>query len=281
VFNVSDPLFISTGNPDLKQQYSHNLSTRFTYTNTTKGQTLMGNLFLQNTSNYIANASFLTSKDSALTPSVTLYKGSQLFKPINLDGYMSVRSLLTFGTPVKLLKSNLNLNAGFNYNILPGLVNGTNSTTNNYVYNLGFVLGSNISEKIDFTTSFSAGYNVSQNSLQPDLSNKYYSHTARVRLNLLSNSGWKFESDLTNQFYDGLTEEFNQNFWLLNAGLAKKFLKDNRAEIKLSVFDILKQNQSISRNITETYIQDLQTEVLQQYFMLSFTYNIRHFQIKK
>jgi hypothetical protein len=57
----------------------------------------------------------------------------------------------------------------------------------------------------------------------------------------------------------------------------KKFLKDQKGELKLSVFDLLKQNQAITRNVSTDYIQDVQNQVLQQYFMLTFTYSLRTF----
>jgi vacuolar-type H+-ATPase subunit D/Vma8 len=57
----------------------------------------------------------------------------------------------------------------------------------------------------------------------------------------------------------------------------KKLLKDQRGELRLSVFDLLKQNQAIRRNVTENYIEDVQNDVLQQYFMLTFTYDLRNF----
>ena len=69
----------------------------------------------------------------------------------------------------------------------------------------------------------------------------------------------------------------NQNFWLWNAGIGKKFLKKQAGELKLSVFDLLGQNQSISRSVTESYIQDTRSTVLQRYFMLTFTYSLRNF----
>ncbi|MEO1654336.1 MAG: hypothetical protein AAFU64_12395 [Bacteroidota bacterium] len=53
--------------------------------------------------------------------------------------------------------------------------------------------------------------------------------------------------------------------------------KNRRGEINLSVFDLLKQNRSITRNITESYLEDVQTDVLQRYFMLTFIYNLRAF----
>jgi len=78
-----------------------------------------------------------------------------------------------------------------------------------------------------------------------------------------------------------LTGALNQNITLWNAAVGYKFLKNNAAELRLSVFDILSQNTSITRNVTETYIEDVQTKILQQYYMLTFTYNFKVFGEKK
>ena len=64
-------------------------------------------------------------------------------------------------------------------------------------------------------------------------------------------------------------------------GIGKKFLKNKAAELKLSVFDLLKQNQSISRTVEANYIEDTQSQVLQQYFMLTFTYSLKNFGIRQ
>jgi hypothetical protein len=76
----------------------------------------------------------------------------------------------------------------------------------------------------------------------------------------------------------GLSEGFNQNYVLWNMGAGKKFLPQNKGELKISVFDLLKQNRSINRTITETgNIEDTRNVVLQQYFMLTFSYNLKNF----
>jgi hypothetical protein len=59
--------------------------------------------------------------------------------------------------------------------------------------------------------------------------------------------------------------------------VGQKFLKNQMGELKLSVFDLLKQNKSITRDVTETYVQDQINQVLQQYFMLTFTYKLKTF----
>ena len=60
-----------------------------------------------------------------------------------------------------------------------------------------------------------------------------------------------------------------------NVGLGKKFFSDQRGEVRLTANDILNQNKSVSRTITDSYVQDTQTQVLSRYFMLTCTYTLR------
>jgi hypothetical protein len=68
-----------------------------------------------------------------------------------------------------------------------------------------------------------------------------------------------------------------KSYGRLNAGVTFLFMKDNRGQLKLSVFDALDQNLSAYRNITENQVEDYQTVVLNRYGLLTFTYNIRNF----
>ena len=277
VYNNNNPLFVTAGNPNLKQQVGNVLSARYTYTNTAKSKSLFFNVFLQQNSNYITNATYTATKDSVLNSSVTLYKGSQLSKPVNVDGYWSLRSFITYSMPLKFMKSNLSINGGFTYGNTPGLINNIRNNSKSYVYNAGVVLASNISEYVDFNINYSVNFNNVTNSIQPSLDNKYVQQSAGAQLNLLSKKGWFIQNDISNQSYSGLSGGFNQRYWLWNAGIGKKFLKKQQAELKLTVFDLLKQNQSITRTATDSYIQDVQNQVLRQYFMLTFTYNLKNF----
>jgi len=45
----------------------------------------------------------------------------------------------------------------------------------------------------------------------------------------------------------------------------------------LSVFDLLKQNQSVNRSIDGIAVTDTRSRVLQQYFMMTFTYSLKNF----
>ena len=277
VVDETNPPFLRAGNPELEQQYTHSVSTRYTYTNTQKGLLLVGNVYFESANNYISNATFIpTTGDSLIRNNVLLLKGMELSQPVNLDGYMSLRSFLTFAVPLKFLKTNFNLNGGVSYNKLPGIINNVNVTSKNLTYSLGTVLASNVSQYIDFTASYSANFNTVTSDLQAQ-NDKYFSHIAGLQLNLLSKQGWFFQNDLNNRLYSGLAASFNQSYFLWNMAVGKKFLKDQKGELKLSVFDLLKQNRSIVRTVEERYIEDEQNVVLQQYFMLTFSYNLRNF----
>ncbi|MFN8353288.1 MAG: TonB-dependent receptor [Spirosomataceae bacterium] len=274
--NNTNQLILSTGNPDLKQEYSHNLSMRYNSTNTKNARTFLAFVSASFTQDNITNATYIPLRDS-LVSGILLKNGAQLTKPINLDGTWSLRSFFTLGLPLKPIKSNLNFNAGVSYSNTPGLINNVKNIANTTNLNSGLVLSSNVSEYVDFTLSYSATYNIVENTLRPQSNNNYFYHLAGAKVNLQSKNGWVWSTDANQSLYSGLGTDYNQTFILWNMGLAKKFLKDRRGELKLTVFDLLKQNNSISRNTTSTYIEDVQTTVLKRYFMLTFTYNVRNF----
>ncbi|MBI1782476.1 MAG: TonB-dependent receptor [Sphingobacteriales bacterium] len=277
VVNISNPLRVSSGNPDLKQQYTNFLSGRYTFTNTNKGQSFFANIFLQATGNYISNATYIAGADSTIQKGIVLKQGSQLSKPVNLNGYKSLRSFFTYSQPVKFIKSNINLNAGFSYSRLPGLINYTKSITDNYTYTTGIGITSNISQYIDYNLSYTANFNNATSSVAAGTDNNYVNQVAGLQLNLLSKKGWFLQNDVNYETYSGLSSGYNQRYWLWNAAAGKKLFKKQTGEIKLSVFDLLKQNQSITRTVTENYIEDAINNVLRQYFMLTFTYNLKNF----
>ena len=174
VVNLSNPLRVSSGNPDLAAiVYSFSIGSIYLY-EFKNSRSFFANVFLQTASDYISNATYIASKDSVIQQGITLIRGSQLTKPVNLDGYKTLRTFLTYSLPIKPIKTTVNLNGGFSYSRLPGLVNNQLTKTNNYVYNTGVVLASNISEYVDFNVSYGVNFNkaktYSQNSLTVNLS---------------------------------------------------------------------------------------------------------------
>ena len=281
VVNLSNPLYVSSGNPGLKQSYTHFLSGRYSYTNSKTSKSFFANLFLQTASNYISNATYIASQDTTIQQNIVLKRGSLLSKPVNLDGYRSLRTFFNYSMPLKFIKTTLNLSTGFTYAKLPGMVNYQKTFTNSYAYNAGVVLASNISEYVDFNLSYNANFTNSKTNTTTSTTSSSVNQVIGAQVNLLNKKGWFVQNDISGNTYSGLSGGLNQSFWLWNAAIGKKFLKNKAGELKLSVFDLLKQNQSIVRTVTENSITDSQTQVLQQYFMLTFTYSLKNFGVAK
>jgi hypothetical protein len=274
VVSLANPLRASVGNAQLSQSYTNFLGSRYAYTNTKTSKSFFVGNFIQVANDYISNATFIPTKDSAIQNGIVLRQGSQLTKPVNLNGFMFWRAFSTYSFPIKPIKSVLNLNASFMYQRLPTLINSTKITTKSTVYNTGFTLASNISEYVDFNISYAANFGKATGN---NTVTNYVNQNAGVQINLLNKKGWFVQNDINYQINSGLSAGFNQNFGLWNAAVGKKFLKNNTAELKLSVYDLLKQNQSITRNVYSGYVEDVQSVVLQQYFMLTFTYSLKNF----
>lgn len=275
VVNNNNPLFLSTGNVDLKQSFSHNFSLRYSANNTSRATTFFALFNLNQTQDYVGNASIIASRDTLVGNNIILRRGSQLAQPINLDGLWNVNSFMVYGIPIKSLKISINTNTRIAYSRTPSLINGITNLANNYVLSQGLNIASNISENIDFNLSYTSSYSIIENSIQPQLNNNFYTQTTNLRTNFIFKD-FIFQNDIGHTWFTGLVGDFNQKFLLWNMSIGKKFWAQ-KGELKISVFDLLSQNNSVARNVTETYVEDVRTQVLRKYFMLIFTYNLRNF----
>jgi hypothetical protein len=275
VVDNTNPLLLTTGNPDLKQSLSSSFISRLSFTNQGDARSLFIFFTLSNTRDYIGNYTLTAANDTVVNRGIRLNRGTQLSYPVNLDGYWNVQTFLTYGIPAQIISSNVNLNSEFTYTRTPGLINGGLNLANTFIYSAGTTLGSNISENVDFTLSYTGNYTISRNTLEPDQDSHYFYHTANMKFNLLFWDGMVFRNEMSNILYTGLSSSYNQNYLLWNIALGKKFLSDQKGEIRLTVTDLLNQNKSVNRTITETYVEDTQNEVLGRYSMLTLTYTLR------
>jgi hypothetical protein len=275
VVDNANPLLLTAGNPNLRQSYGHNFVVRYSDVVPDKSRSFLAFFGVSYTGDYVGNATITALRDTLLAGGVPMTQGTQLSSPVNLNGDWSVRSFLTYSLPFGLIGSTLNLTSGFTYTRTPGLIQGDLSIANSYAMSAGGVVSSNISPEVDFTLSYTGNYTISRYSLQPLSNSNYFYHTAGVRINLIAPGGIVLRNDVNNTLYTGLAGGYNQDIVLWNVGLGKKFLADQRGEVRITANDILNQNKSVSRSITDSYVQDTETQVLSRYFLLTFTYTLR------
>ena len=281
VINNSNSLQLSTGNPELKQDFQQNLFMRYSGVSTEKATSFFALIGGNYSNNYIGNSTLIANQDTVVYNDIFLQRGSQIIRPVNLDGYYSLRSFINYTFPLKLIKTNLSVNVSGNYNNIPGLINTDINYAKTATGGLGLVFSSNISEKFDFTLSSNSSYSNINNTLQTSSNTTYFSQNSKLKMTANPWKGLVLQSEYSNMYYSGLTSSFNQSISLWNAAIGYKFLKSKQAELRLTVYDLLNQNNSVSRTNTDSYIQDSQTNVLKRYYMLTFTYNFKKYFAKK
>jgi len=277
VINNSNPLQLSTGNPDLEQAYSNWLRTRFKSHDPETNKTFYAAVQASIVNDFITNSTLIAEEPTEVAEGIILEEGSQLTKTVNMDGYVNVRSYFSYGQPLDFVSSNFHISGSVNYSRKPGLINNEINLANTSHFRIGTSLSSNISEQVDFNISTRASYNVVENTLRPALNNNFFNQSTRLRYNWVLWEGLVYRTDLNHQLNTGLAEGLDNSYILWNMSIGKKLFKDQLGELSLNVYDLLKQNNNIRRNVSDAYVEDIQSNVLQSYFMLTFTYNIRRF----
>ncbi|WP_288370109.1 outer membrane beta-barrel protein [uncultured Algoriphagus sp.] len=278
VINNQNPLNLSVGNPNLGQSYNHNIFANIAKVNLEKSQTFFTFINYSATSNFIGNSTFVAAQDTLINGEVLLRPGGQISQPVNLDGNWRLRAFATYGMPIPKLKLQFNTNTRIGFNRTPGMINGEKNLNDNIDLSQGITISSNISKNVDFSVSTTGTYTIVNSSLQANLDQNFYVQESNIRLYYSPNNGKLFVGNtVNNMLYSGLSEGFDQSVWLWNIEGGFRFAKNNKAELKVVIFDLLNQNNSISRTVSDVAITDVFTNVLTRYGMLTFTYIIGNF----
>lgn len=264
VLDVSDPLNQYIGNPELKQEFTNSFNISYRSFDILTFKFLSASLNYSTTSNKIVN-----SIDS-------VSRAVQLTKPVNVDGYSQARSFITLGLPFKSPKmkgSSLNFTNSISYTKDISLIYKQENIGKTFSVNQGVGFNFN-KETVDFGVKANLEYTDVKYSVNKQLDEDYLTQTYSADFSYTFKNSLVFSTDFDYYINSGRADGFNQSVPLWNASLSKLVFKNKAGEIKLSVNDILNQNQSITRTATDNYIQDTRSNVLQRYFMVSFLYNL-------
>ena len=278
VVNNQNPLSLSIGNPNLAQSYQNSIFANIGKFNMEKNRTFFIFANISTTKNFIGSSTYIAAQDTLINGEILLRPGGQISQPVNLNGNFSSSMFMNYGAPIKGIKTNINLNTRVSFNRSPGLINGEKNINDNINLGQGITFTSNISKDFDFTISTTGTYTIVNSSLQEKLDNNYYIQESNLRLYYSPNGGKLFIGNtINNSLYRGLSEGFDQSVWLWNMEAGYRFAKNNKAELKVVIFDLLNQNNSISRTISDVSVSDVYTNVLTRYGLLTFTYILGNF----
>ncbi len=269
--NMSNPLNLSEGNINLKPSLNRLFDIRYTH--------ILNNRI----DNFYVYSGALYSNDYIGTQSYpeyfTFYSDSipvNINRPVNLDEYFKAFGYVNYNTRFKSIASGFNANINARYYHIPNMDKENTYFSNQTSIGLGLSLNSDISESVDFILSSNTGWNQTSSSLSGSSKNIYLRQNTYGKLNLLLFKSIVVSTDLLHQYNHSLSGNFNDSYILWNASIGYKFLKDKSIEFRFSVHDILNQNANIQHNVTDYYIEDVRTNNLQRYFLVSFLYHLKN-----
>lgn len=288
----TNPLQLSMGNGRLDQEYTHSLWLTYGTFELSSASSFFISLNANLTQQRIATATVIATSDTTVAfdgasgrVTIPLPLGTQLQRPVNLNGYWNATAFVLYSRPVMLfdaLKLNVSGTLALTYLRDPSLINDAENIAHTTILTPGVSITSNISENLDFTVSGRTAWSTVQNTIRRQLDQRFFTHTVLARATYITNDssvlldGWVFNVEFNYVATSGLAEGYNLGVPLLNIGIGKRFL-NGRGEVRLSVFDLLNRNNSINRNVGSGYLEDTQTNVLRRYALLSVTYFLRAF----
>ncbi len=261
--DVTDTLNQKIGNPNLKQEFNHSFNVGYNTFNILNFKFIAANLSFSTTQNKIVN-------------DISVQGPIQITRYANVNGYYIANSFVTLGLPFKnpkLKGSSINLTNNIGLIRDVSLLRGEKFTSKTFSLTQG--LGVNINkEKIDFGVRANVAYNTVSysNPQQEDID--YYTQTYAGDVSYTFKKNFILSTNFNYLINTGLGDGFNQSIPLWNASFSKQLFKKKNGELKLSVNDILNQNQSIVRTTSDNYFQDTRSIVLKRYFMVSFLFNL-------
>jgi hypothetical protein len=265
--NNINPTIAIRGNLILEPSYTHSAVLRLLMPNFFNSGMFIFFVNANLIHNYIAN--IRSTAGGALGAAE---KRSQMMSYRNTNGYSSVSSLIAYGFPLRLIKSNVNISSLIRYSNIPGFWESDKSYNKQMNWNNSFTIGSNISKLVDFVIDINAQYLNDRNQSHPALDVDYWTLSYGGQINWQFMPQIKVVTECGKTNYYGLgTTEMNATIW--NMAIAYKFLKSHQAELRLSCDDILNQNNCFTQQTNELFRRKTTANVIGRHTLLTFTYN--------
>ncbi len=261
--DVSNPLNTVIGNPNLEPTNEHRIYLGFNaynwqertgfymYANITKRQ----NAVISKTTIDAETLKRITTYDN-VDGNQNGYFGVDFSKKIKIDSLQSLRFKVGNW-------SNFSKNINFNNEVQ--YASDVLATTPNI--GLDYVC----TNVFEFKPRYSITFTNNKYDIDAFEDLNFTSHNLDLNTTFFLLKGIEWRNDMTYNYNPNVAAGFQRDAWFWNASVAYSVLKD-KGLVTLKVYDLLNQNTNARRTATLDYIQDTQSTVLRQYFMLNFSW---------
>jgi hypothetical protein len=116
-----------------------------------------------------------------------------------------------------------------------------------------------------------------RNTVQTALNNDYNNINSYARVSWTIWKGFYTQIELSHNYSSGYSDGYNKNLLITNITFGNRALYNNNFDFKLQVFDLFDKNNTIQRNVTDSYFEDVRSLTLKRYALFTLTYYIRPF----
>lgn len=258
---------LQRGNINLREAKSRDIRLSFNHTDQRS----------KNTLNYYVYATLNFTEDAFADSIFIDNQNRRTIYLANADGYKSARLNGDIKKALKFKTSALQTNFGgsVSFSKSPGYVNDAFAFSNNLNTDTYLSFNYTYKDKLSVETRENFGfYRSRQNAFNTSYSGTNISSALSGSYNLTKkftlNSNISLNSNRTSA-----SKSINYNIW--NASAVYRLLKGNNAEFKFTALDLLRQNNSIINTGSANSFTFATRNVLQQYFMTTFSYYPRQF----
>lgn len=253
--DMSNPLRIVVGNPNLDPSYTHNLNVRFSDFNGMAQRSFMTMANVSLTQNSIVSRSYTNN----LGGNTTTYE--------NVSGVWSARLMGMFSQPLRNKFWSLNIHTFINLNNSVGFIqnerNRSLSTRVNVMPGIAFR-----PENLEFELRPRYSYQTTHNTLNartstPDI----HTYGGTFRAYWYMPFGITLSSDLSFTGTKGYAQGFDRNEWMWNASISYQTLRDKSLTFSIKGYDLLHQRSSVSYSSNALAETTSMVNTLTRYFM--------------
>lgn len=258
-----NPLNITVGNPNLKPTSNHNLYINYNKFNWQKRTGIFAYVGIDAQQDKVAPKSTLDAKLVRRTTYENVNGNYGLNGSISYSKRFSLDSLSTLRLRVGTW-SNIRRNVFF--------VNGEKLTSNRRSFSPNIGLTYNWNKAIEIAPNYSVSFSRTTYDASNSLENQNFTtHRLGIRTKTTVPKRLEWRNDIRYNYNPQIADGFNKSAWFWNSTLSYSMFKD-QGTLSLKAYDLLKQNNNSKRIASTNFIEDRESTVLEQYFMLSFSW---------
>ena len=273
IVDDSNPLRITTGNPELDPSFTQNFNLFYNDYFQKHQRAVMTFLNFSTTSNAVTQK---TTRDSKT--------GGTITQPVNVNGNWNGNLGFMFNTAVDSAGYfNVNTFTNLNYNHRVGYVSDDlwSDSQKSVTKSLGVgerLAASYRNEWLEVELNGSLNYNYSRSELQPNNNLDTWQFSYGGMIGVTAPWGTALTTNMNMQSRRGYTDNsMNTNELIWNAQLSQSFLKGKALTLSLQLYDILRQQSTVSSVLTAMQRSDTEYNAVTSYAMLHVIYRLNLF----